>query len=203
MLCISWKCYYRLCWILDLNGFLLRNTILHPPALLPILSMNAAAGVPYHSSLCRIWWLVTLLNVLYFSIIVLNPLILPTFCQPRMTVDVVSCFIPITSDSHRKEQTFIKCEQTNLILAVSKLENLLTKLIFQFYSISPHPSWLFSLYICIIVLSPLRTWFITFTLVWNDISFLRRWRMLSICVSVVTVSVSITGNVQYGLCCGS
>ena len=102
-------------------------------------------------------------------------------CQPRMTVDVVSCFILITSDSHTEEQTFIKCEQTNLILVVSKLENLLTKLIFQFYSISPHPSWLFSLYICIIVLSPLRTWFITFTLVWNDISFLRH--VINLCVS--------------------
>ena len=107
----------------------------------------------------------------------------------------ISCLILITPDFHWEEQTFIKCEQTNLISVVSKLENLLTKLIFQFYSISPHPSWLFSLCICIIVLSPLRTWFITFTLVWNDISFLRRWRMLSICVSVVTVSVSITGNV--------
>ena len=115
----------------------------------------------------------------------------------------ISCLILITPDFHWEEQTFIKCEQTNLISVVSKLENLLTKLIFQFYSISPHPSWLFSLCICIIVLSPLRTWFITFTLVWNDISFLRRWRMLSICVSVVTVSVSITGNVQYGLCLGS
>ena len=46
----------------------------------------------------------------------------------------VSCLILITPDFHWEEQTFIKCEQTNLISVVSKLENLLTKLIFQFYS---------------------------------------------------------------------
>ena len=129
---------------------------------------------------CRIWWLVTPSNVLHIFRLGFWVHFIK-ICKPRMTVDVVSCFILITSDSHTEEQTFIKCEQTNLILVVSKLENLLTKLIFQFYSISPHPSWLFSLYICIIVLSPLRTWFITFTLVWNDISFLRH--VINLCVS--------------------
>ena len=129
---------------------------------------------------CRIWWLVTPSNVLHIFRLGFWVHFIK-ICQPRMTADVVSCFILITSDSHTEEQTFIKCEQTNLILVVSKLENLLTKLIFQFYSISPHPSWLLSLYICIIVLSPLRTWFITFTLVWNDISFLRH--VINLCVS--------------------
>lgn len=43
--------------------------------------------------------------------------------------------VSITPDFYWEEETFIKCEQTNLILVVSKLENLLTKAIFQFYSL--------------------------------------------------------------------
>ena len=83
---------------------------------------------------CRIWWLVTPSNVLHIFRLGFWVHFIK-ICKPRMTVDVVSCFILITSDSHTEEQTFIKCEQTNLILVVSKLENLLTKVIFQFYSL--------------------------------------------------------------------
>ena len=57
-----------------------------------------------------------------FFTLILNPLLfLSTVGHRTKTLD----FGP-------NERSFIKCEQTNLISVVSKLENLLTKLIFQF-----------------------------------------------------------------------
>jgi len=106
----------------------------------------------------------------------------------------ISCLILITPDFHWEEQTFIKCEQTNLISVVSKLENLLTKLIFQFYlslPFSPIHSFMY-LYHSFVSSQNLIYYFFSELLLYN-ISFSK----LSICVRLWQESLSVISLVMW------